>query len=669
MPRLRPLFALFLTGAAHAADGPALPAGEFTFLQELPIVLTPSRLPQPLSEAPAAVTVIDRELIRATGYRDLARLLRLVPGMQIGQERGNSHWVTYHGLSNNYPSWIQVLVDGRSVFSPGNFGGVDWAGLPVTLDEIERIEVVRGTDTVAYGANAFLGVINIITRHSADDPGMRATLNAGNADIRDLALEAGGSPDWGGLRLNAQLKSDTGFEGLHDSQRFRILSLRADRRLGPRDEVMFRLAGNLGTRQSGYPDSTYGNNAERSADSRNTTLHLQWRHVPQADAEWLLHYYRNQDRVREAWLACAAPMAPHICADLDRHRDSVRDSLELQHRLTLTETLRAVWGLEARHDRVDSPFLFHGDARQSEDLGRLFGNLEWQFMPAWSLNLGAMAEKPDGSPPRFSPRAFVNWQASPTDTLRAGYARAWRQPTLFERHGDVRAHDRSTGVLLAHPYLPHPDLSPARMDSVEVGYLGQFRPGNTRLDLRLFAERIRDYIHHVSHPELQGTLLLPPARYDNLDSPVTLRGIEYQLDARPLPGARILFTHSIVDASSDDPIVSTLTAPYTASLTWIQDWGRGWSSTLTALRMGPLAGGEGFVAGYQYTSRPYTTYDARVGYATRLGGTPAQIALSATNLGGRHQEIADRSEQFIHGTEPVNRTSPMVWLTLSLNPI
>ena len=347
----------------------------------------------------------------------------------------------------------------------------------------------------------------------------------------------------------------------------------------------------------------------------------------------------------------------------------MRDSLELQHRISLDNSLRAVWGLEARHDQVDSPFLFHGNAHQDEDLGRLFGNLEWKFKPRWMLNLGGLAEKSSGSSAYFSPRAFVNWQASPSDTLRAGYARAWRQPTLFERYGDVQAYDRVSGDLLAHPYLPHPDLSPARMDSVEIGYLGQFRPGNTRLDVRLFAERIRDYIHHVSHPEFQGALLLPPARYDNLDSPVTLRGIEYQLDSRPLPGTRLLFTHSLVDASSDDPIVSTLTAPYTVSLSWIQDWGQGWSSTLTALRMGPLAGGEGFVAGYQYAAQPYTTYDARVSYATRLGDTPAEIALSATNLGGRHQEIADRSEQFIHGADPVNRTSPMVWLTLSLNPL
>jgi iron complex outermembrane receptor protein len=84
--------------------------------------------------------------------------------------------------------------------------------------------------------------------------------------------------------------------------------------------------------------------------------------------------------------------------------------------------------------------------------------------------------------------------------------------------------------------------------------------------------------------------------------------------------------------------------------------------------MGPLAGGSGFVPRYQFTASPYTTLDARLARATRLGDTPIEVALTATNLGGRHQEIADRSEQFLHGSDAVNRTSPMLWLTLTVHP-
>ncbi len=663
------VFCLLLSAAASASE-PQAAAPEQVFLSEMPLVLTPSRLPQPLNEAPAAVTVIDRELIKATGYRDLARLLRLVPGMQIGQERGNSQWVSYHGMGNDFPSWMQVLVDGRSVYSPSSFGGVDWAGLPVSIDEIERIEVVRGTHSVAYGANAFLGVINIITRHSADAPGMKAAAGIGNAGIRDLNLELGGAAEQGSLRLNAGVRQDDGFAGLHDGQTFKIASLRADRRISDNDELMFRLAANSGTRELGYPDSIYGNNAERGSDSLNATLHLQWRHTPRPDEEWLLHYYRNQDRATEEWMASATvPGLGTANVPLDRNRSSVRDNLELQHRQALSESLGSLWGLELRHDQIDSPFLYYGAAHQQSDMARLFGQLDWRFRPDWMLNASLLAEKFGGDSPHFSPRLFANWQLGPQDTLRLGYARAWRQPDLFERNGDVRAIYQ--GTLLVQPYLPNPDLQATRMDSLEIGYLGRFQPWNTQLDLRLFNERIENYITRVSHPEYVAPLLagtLPSARYENLAAPVTLRGLEYQIDSRPATGTRLLFNHSLIGRHSSDSAVTRLTAPYTASLSWIQDWSSRWASTLTLLRMGPLAGGSGFVSDYQYTSSPYTTLDARLAHHIKAAGTPLEIALTATNLGGRHQEIADRSEQVLHGSAAANRTSPMLWLTFTLHP-
>lgn len=674
VPAFRPVKLSFLLGGCLVASclaWPVLanPAEEDLFLAELPVVLTPSRLPQPLNEAPAAVTVIDRDMIKATGYRDIPRLLRLIPGMQVGQERGNSHWVTYHGMGNDFPSWMQILIDGRSVFSPGSFNGVDWSALPITIDEIERIEVVRGTNSVAYGANAFLGVINIITRDSADNPGQRLAVSGGNADIRDVSFGWNAMLPGGGLRLNAESKGDSGFSGLHDSQRFNVVSLRGDKTIDDHNELMFRLAASEGRRELGYADSIFGNNAERHADTTNATFHVQWRHLPSASEEWLLHYYRNQDHTDESWQATAPPALGGVKVHLDRNRRSVRDNLELQHRWTVSDRLRVLWGMEVRSDRVDSGFLYAGNSQQTSSMGRLFGQVEWRVLPNWILNGSALVEKFDDDGPHFSPRLFANWQVTPRDTLRFGYARAWRQPNLFERYGDVQA--TYNGALLVRPFLPNPDLQASRMDSVEIGYLAQTPVWNSRFDLRLFAERIENYIYRVSHPEYTVPILasyLPSARYENLDSAVTLTGLEYQLESRPFAGTRLLLTHSLMRRQASQQAISQLAAPYTASATWVQAWDSRWSTTLTVQRMGPLAGGSGFVPSYQYVSRPYTTLDARLTYGTQWGTTPVAIALAATNLGGRHQEIADRAEQASHGTDPVNRTSPMIWLTFTLMP-
>lgn len=660
------LVGLSILVAPVAVAGSTVAPPEAEFLSSLPIVLTPSRLPQPQNEAPASVTVIDRALIRATGYRDIPRLLRLVPGMQIGQERGNSHWVTYHGMGNDYPSWMQVLVDGRSVFSPGNFDGVDWASLPVAIEEIERIEVVRGTNSVAYGSNAILGVINIITRHSADQPGNSGMVAAGNAGIRDLGIEVGGAVGEATLRLSAEAKRDNGFDDLHDARRMAIASVRSDIRLGESDEVTIRLGASEGRRELGYPDSLYDNNAQRHADLDNASLHLQWRHTPLPEEEWLLHYYRNQDQVREAWTASTTAFGPLFLVPLDRNRSSSRDSVELQHRKSWSQQVRTVWGAELRHDRVVSPFLYFGDPEQNDHLARLFAQAEWRTDPQWTLNMSGLLEKYDQDTTRFSPRLFANWQMNPAETIRAGYARAWRQPFMFERYGDVQAWYQNN--FLAHPYAPNPALSASRMDSGELGYFSRYRRWDTRFDVRLFIERISQFIVRASRPGDTTPLLsatLPTARYENLAEPVTLHGLEYQLDVHPWPGARVLFAHAMIDRHSDAPGVTSLTAPYTASLSWLQEWGHGWSSMFSLLRSGPMAGGSGFVPQSHYRSAAYTTADLRLARRFRIDDQSLEVALVGTNLGGRHQEIADRSEQFLRGNIPANETSPMVWLGVS----
>lgn len=657
-----------LTTTCLAGDESNVPAGGGYF-DALPIVLTPSRLPQPLNEAPAAVTVIDRELIEASGYRDIARLLRLVPGMQVGQERNGIHWVTYHGLGNDSPADMQVLIDGRAVYSPGVLGGVDWLALPITVDEIERIEIVRGTDAVAYGPNAFLGVINIITRQAGSAPGASVTANAGNENIRDLRATWDSAPGDHAVRLAASTRRDDGYAGLHDNSRMNVFSLRSDHQISNRDQATIRVTASEGARETGYADSPFNNDGERTISTRSASLQAQWRHTPTAEEEILVNYFHNDISARDEWFAAAPPFFPHV--PINRDRDIKRDSLEAQHRLSLSDHVKAVWGGEARRETAEAPFIYYGRDKIATDLYRLFGNLEWRFAQNWTSNLGAMAEKYSDDRTRYAPRAFVNWQASPETTLRAGYSRAWRDRNLLERYGDVRVFDPATGTLLARPYIQNPDLEPPRIDSVEIGWLERFKPGDTRLDVRLFSERITGFVarREVLTPPPPSALLgayITSKQYYNLDSSVTLRGLEYQVQTKPWADGRIILNHVMIDRSIDDPGVRTRISPYTASLSWLQNWRGNWSSMITALRMGPLAGGEGFVGQYNYQAPAYTTYDFSVRRRLRIGAHDVVFALSGINLGGDHQEIADRSEQSLHPEGPVNQASRMIFLSVTI---
>lgn len=669
------LTALAGLACAHpvfAVDSQAGYGAELPFFEDLPTILSASRLPQALNEAPGAVTILDRHFIQATGYRDVARLLRLVPGMQIGQERGHSQWVTYHGLSSDFPTEIQVLVDGRSVYAPSSFGGVDWSSLPLTIDEIERIEVVRGTNSNAYGANAFLGVINIITRHSHQERSASGQINAGNRGIADIRTSWTGGSDNLGLRLSAARIRDNGFRRLNDSRVSQTLSLRSDYRLNARDELTLRAGYNRLERGMGYPDSIYNNNGERTAGVEASTIHLTWRRTLNNEEEWLVSVYRNHESNIERWTA-SSPSFPNV--PLNRNRSSDRTNIELQHRFALNTQARLVWGLEGRRDESDAPFLFAGAKPPSVSIYRAFSNLDWHLNPAWQLNLGGLLEKNGDVAAQFIPRAFLNWQASPTDTFRAGYARAWQQRNMFDIHGDVRAYapntDPRTSAPIAWPYVPNPGLRTTSVDTIEVGYLGRFPSMDATLDVRIFNERIRNFVVRRNIPSPIGPLALgalPSSQFVNLDSPVVLRGLEYQLRAKPRAGTEILFSHTLIDRHTDAPEVAKRTAPYSASLTWLQDYGAGWTSTASILRMGSLAGGYGYVPGCDYTSPDYTSLDLRIAKAFQLDGRRVEMAINGINLGERHQEIADRSEQClpVHLNKPVNPASSMVWLSLGV---
>ncbi|HET7649744.1 MAG TPA: Plug domain-containing protein, partial [Gammaproteobacteria bacterium] len=125
------------------AGNSTTPLTEQNYLEDLPVVLTPARLSQRVDTSPLPVTVINRQMIRATGAATIEDVLRLVPGMLVGHDNGNQAFVTYDGFADRFARRMQVLVDGRSVYSPG-FGGVDWSSLPVALEDVDRIEVIRG---------------------------------------------------------------------------------------------------------------------------------------------------------------------------------------------------------------------------------------------------------------------------------------------------------------------------------------------------------------------------------------------------------------------------------------------------------------------------------------------------------------------------------------------
>lgn len=221
----------------------------------IPMVLTPARLRQPQSEVPASVTVIDRELIEASGARELYDLLKLVPGMGAAKVDGNVPTVAYHGSQARDDRRMLVLIDGRSVYQPG-LARVLWNDLPISVDDVARIEVTRGPNSAAYGANAFSGVVNIITRHPRDVSGTTLETRHGNNGISDHRYTRGAARGLASVRFTIEQRNDDGYDDGYDpeyeDQLYRdaktqnLANLRAAFDLSDRDSLEF-LAGGSST--------------------------------------------------------------------------------------------------------------------------------------------------------------------------------------------------------------------------------------------------------------------------------------------------------------------------------------------------------------------------------------------------------------------------------------
>lgn len=671
-----PCFALLLGGASP--NGGALAADEDIYFSELPVVASVSRLPQRLADAPTAVTVIDRDMIKASGARDLNDVFRLVPGFQTYPNNTEPAKVTYHGMGDgDYSSRVQVLIDGRSMYSPLFDGGVNWATLPVSLDDIERIEVVRGTNAVSYGSNAFLGVINIITVDPALVRGWAVSTSYGNQNVRDYSLRTGGRiGDIGDFRFTFKQQNDDGLANKYDwidSYFSRLFDFRADFSLSERDSLQFSAGQVEGITQAGRlnlkpnPVLVFGQWTDpiRPVRQTNTYAQLLWRRVLSGTSDLQVRYSYMVDRSSDTFGITVPPPilapVPVVVAINQTGDEGSRHELELQHSLKLADVTRLVWGASWRNDAVRSAWTFPGQGTLHRDIARVFGNLEWKPVNWFTGNLGLAGEHDSMVGSHASPRVSTNFHLNQENTIRLGFSRANRTPSTSSLMGDQKY--PLPPPLTVQLYTGNPNLPSERLDTWEIGYLGDWRELRASLDVRLFSESMSNRLFNVELPAGDRTTM--PIQ------DVHIRGLEYQFKWQPFEPTRIVLSQAYSKIDSDFlPGALSIVGTSSAKIEDFTNYSMPRHSTSVLLMQKLPLGLEFSAAVYRQDfmkwsaithSERYFRVDTRLAYPFRTGGLGGEVAVMVQSLNGAHNEYKSH-------TSPANRVvDRRQWVTVRLD--
>lgn len=627
---------LVATQGVHAKE-----LSEVDFLASGTTVLTASRLAQPIMDSPNAITVLDRATIEASGYHNLSDLFRLVPGMYVGQIKGWFHSVS-HTLADEYARRMQVLVDGRSIYLP-SFGGVRWDMLPLAIDDIERIEVVRGPNAATYGANAYTGVINIITRHPEDVVGRMLHLVTGDQNHREGWFRWAGAGESSSHRLTLGRREDGGFAAQYDDERSNALNYRGEFNLAPGRALGVHFGVLEGTRGDG--DLIKPENQPHDEAVKTYFGQVDYRQPLFERTELLAKVSFNHDSLSSDIPTPA--VAPGSYYEKDLH--STRWHGEFQFNTHHASDLRSSWGGYLRQDAVQSRHYWNTADRLHANSKGVFGHLEWRMAPEWLLNAGAFWEDYETVGGKLSPRMTLSWQPSPRHTVRFGISKAYRNPVMFETHADwnltlLTANGVPLGVF--GPYIQASNnIKPEDMLSQEISYLGMWPEQGVTLDARLFKERIGQFIS--AECTVPSTLLNPkpcsfaipanaPRDFFNIGS-ATQKGLEAQLKWQPSGRTQILANYAFlrIDSNFDERRYSP---HHIEGLHLMHQFPGGidltfshyWTSSFEPIGQDVLPGSR--------------RWDAHVAKKLALGQANAKVAFGVENIGKSYREFSDEPE-------------------------
>lgn len=465
-------------------------------------VTSVSKKAQKVSKAAAAIFVISHQDIKRSGVTSIPEALRMAPGIDVARIDGNKWAITSRGFNGRYANKLLVLIDGRSVYTPF-FSGVHWDVQDTLLEDIDRIEVIRGPGATLWGANAVNGVINIITKSAAKTQG-------------GYAMAGGGSTErvFGGFRYGGQIK-----EGLHyrmyakyfereNNDDFNEVAVNDDWRMGrggfrvdwnATDTDNLTVQGDMYEGDVGEtinqasintPFNTWVNNDAQLAGGN---ILMRWnKQINENESTTLKVYYDYTER-DNYWLRLE-----HNTLDID-----------FQHALPLTNSHNLTWGAQYRFisDDIEGSFIMR-PTKKNVDYHQfsLFIQDEWALLEdELTLSVGSKFSHNDFSGFEIQPSARIIWTPTKNQSIWASISRAVRTSSRGEQGININPLAMSTGPTL-FTFSGGLENASEEVIAYELGY--RFKPiDELTLDLALFYnmyDNLRNF-DPASTPQFAGT--------------------------------------------------------------------------------------------------------------------------------------------------------------------
>jgi iron complex outermembrane receptor protein len=430
---------------------------EMLMFTEVPTVITATRRAQPITKAPAFVVVVTGDEIRRSGATNLPEALRMVPGLDVFQAGSSNTQVAIRGFSAPLSDKAVVMVDGRSVYLDLE-NVVLWENNVLSMDDIDHIEIVEGPVSPLYGANAFSGVINIITKTPEQAKGTYlSTSMTSPVDGYTGRLLQGGVSENGDLAyklaFNWQTANDWSARTKRDLDTmmgYGLLEYRMDK------DKKFSFSGGRSDSPK-FEMTTYG---------IETKMARQYFKAGYDQPNLFFHVYQDIMRATIVYGSGTVLEQSFKVAD-------VTTDAEFQHSLDWGLKNALVWGLNFHHTYINAPVLLDPAKITLDRLAIYFQN-EYKMQDNLSIFVGGRLDKDDMSEKELlSPMASGVYSPTKNQTWRLTYGKAFKLPAIANAFVAFHAIDQNFGpfgILPLWEMLPNSELRPESVTNYELGY-------------------------------------------------------------------------------------------------------------------------------------------------------------------------------------------------------